>query len=117
MDWSAWIRISMADAGAWDDWLIDGRSMVPGATSGAVIMKMTRSTSMTSIYGTTLISDMLRRSRPPRIDVLAKGPAISARLTQQDVGKLLDEALEADRESVSLVDIAVVSDDSRDSRE
>ena len=34
----------------------DGRSITPGVTSGAVTMKMTSSTSITSTYGTTLIS-------------------------------------------------------------
>ena len=33
----------------------DGSSISPGVTSGAVTMKITSSTSITSMYGTTLI--------------------------------------------------------------
>ena len=39
----------------------DGNSISPGLTSGAVTMKITSSTSITSMYGTTLISFMSRR--------------------------------------------------------
>jgi hypothetical protein len=41
-----------------------GRSIMLGAMSGAVAMKMISSTSITSMKGTMLISLMVRRPRP-----------------------------------------------------
>jgi hypothetical protein len=42
-----------------------GRSIMLGAISGAVTMKMISSTSMTSMNGTMLISLMVRRTHRP----------------------------------------------------
>src|SRR5271166_6643962 len=57
------------------------------------------------------MSDMLRRTRPERIDELRIVPAMSARLPQEDVRELFDEALEAYCEAVGLVHVAVVGND------
>ncbi len=43
-----------------------GSSTTPGLVIGAVIMKMISSTSITSMYGTTLIWFIRRRERLPR---------------------------------------------------
>src|ERR1700754_1175889 len=94
-----------------------GRFTIDGATSGAVTMKMTSSTSMTSIYGTTLMSDMARRERPPRMLERIDEPAIVdslMRLALQDIRELFDEGLEADREAIDIVSVAVVCDHGRD---
>src|SRR5690349_4095035 len=73
--------------------------------SGAVIMKMTSSTSITSMYGTTLIW---------LIDLRGRIMACRSPLPLQDVGELLDERLEAGREAVHVVGVAVVRDDRGD---
>src|SRR4051794_1127652 len=89
-----------------------GRLTMDGATSGAVTMKMTSSTSITSIYGTTLMSDIARRERPPRM-LEEREPAIVdslVRLALQDVRELFDEGLEADRQTVDVVRVAVIRD-------
>src|SRR5918996_5021470 len=86
-----------------------GRSITAGVTSGAVTMKITSRTSITSTYGTTLISCI-----GPRF--LWRGitaPAFPYRLAVEDVGELLHEALEAVGEAVDVVRIAVVRDDRR----
>ena len=65
----------------------DGSSISPGMTSGAVTMKITSSTSITSMYGTTLIW---------LIDLRARRIVIEARRTTlalQDVRELFDERL------------------------
>src|SRR5262249_32260528 len=82
-----------------------GRLTMDGATSGAVTMKITSSTSITSIYGTTLMSDIARRERPPRMLERSEEPAIVDSLmglALQDVRELFDEGLEADREAVDI---------------
>ncbi|MNO05253.1 hypothetical protein D3C81_2265700 [compost metagenome] len=47
-------------------WATEGRSTTAGFTMGAATMKMTSSTSITSMYGTTLMSALARRREPPR---------------------------------------------------
>src|SRR5579863_530557 len=94
-----------------------GRLTMEGATSGAVTMKMTSSTSMTSMYGTTLMSAIARRERPPRMLERLVEPAIEyslMRLALQNVRKLFDEGLEADREAIDVVCVAIVGDHGRD---
>jgi hypothetical protein len=56
----------MAVSGFWDDCPTRGRSMVPVTIMGAVTIKIMSRTSVTSIYGTTLISLNDRRDRRPR---------------------------------------------------
>src|SRR6202012_2957211 len=95
-----------------------GRLTIDGATSGAVTMKMTSSTSITSMYGTTLMSAIARRERPPRM-LLERvvEPAIVdslMRLALKDIRELFDEGLEADREAIDIVSVAVVRADGRD---
>src|SRR5581483_6791380 len=83
-------------------------------------MKMTSRTSMTSMYGTTLMSAIARRERPPRMLDRLVEPAIAyslMRLALQDVRELFDECLEADREAIDVVGVAVIGDDGRDRRE
>src|SRR6478735_4038519 len=92
-----------------------GKLMMDGETSGAVTMKMTSSTSITSIYGTTLMSDIARRELPRMLERVGP-PAIAdslVRLTLQDVRELFDEGLEADRQTVDIVRVAVVCDHRR----
>src|SRR5215475_1706691 len=89
-----------------------GRFTIDGATSGAVTMKITSSTSITSMYGTTLMSAIARRERLPRM-LERTEPAIVdslVRLTLQDVRELFDEGFEADREAIDVVRVAVVGD-------
>src|SRR3982750_1350206 len=90
-------------------------TLMPSASSGAVIMKMMSSTSITSMYGTTLISPMsLRRRRgcaaamaPPSGGRAATGVAL------QDGGELFHERVVAQFEAAHLVRIAVVGDHRR----
>src|SRR5258707_7516910 len=85
-----------------------GRLTIDGATSGAVTMKITSNTSITSMYGTTLMSDIARRERPPRmldrigVPAIAQFP-LSVSLPLQDVREFFDEGLEADRQAVDVV--------------
>src|SRR5215471_17059435 len=90
----------------------DGSSISPGLTSGAVTMKITSSTSITSMYGTTLIWLIGLRTRLMCAPTLAasfcneaaslpqEGAQFVARvgpsprmssLPLEDVGELLDE--------------------------
>src|SRR5678809_518401 len=87
-----------------------GRSMTAGVTSGAVTMKITSSTSITSTYGTMLISCMGPRLR-------SAGIPLPHRLPVKDVGELFHEALEAVAEPVDVVRIAVVGDHRRNGGE
>ena len=109
-DRSAWTTTSSGAIGGCVALPTDGRSIWPGFTSGAVTMKITSSTSITSMYGTTLIS-FIRRRRGTAFDHHRAG------LPLQDVGELLHEALEADREPVDVVRVAVVGDHRRNRRE
>src|SRR5258708_8874840 len=78
-------------------------------------MKITSSTSITSTYGTMLISFMRRRARiasGPRRFVRAREPRLG--LPLQDVGELLHEALEAHGEAVDPVGEAAAGHDGRE---
>src|SRR5689334_16316779 len=77
-----------------------GNVISPGVISGAVIMKITSSTSITSMYGTTLIW---------LIDL--RGRRIALPLPLQDVGEFFDERFEACRQTVDVVRIPVIGDD------
>jgi hypothetical protein len=79
-------------------------------------MKMMSSTSITSMYGTTLISDLSLRRRPRMLllNAMVLSSSRSARLALQDVREFLDEAFEADREAVDVVGEAVVRHHCRD---
>src|SRR5260221_6043381 len=79
-----------------------GRSMTAGVTRGAVTMKITSSTSMTSTYGTMLISLIVPRRRR------TAGIALPHGLAVEDVRKLFHEALETVGEPVDVVRVAVV---------
>src|SRR6201996_2045446 len=92
-----------------------GRLTIDGATSGAVTMKSTSSTSITSIYGTTLMSAIARRERLPRM-LEEREPAIVDSLlclALQDVREFFDESLEADCQTVDIVRVAVVGNHGR----
>src|SRR3984885_3210872 len=93
-----------------------GRLMMDGETSGAVTMKMTSSTSITSMYGTTLMSDMARRGLPRMLERIGPPAILNSlvSLTLQDVRELFDKRFEADREAVDIVCVAVVGDHGRD---
>src|SRR3954469_5268967 len=84
-----------------------GRSITEGVMSGAVTMKMTSSTSITSMYGTTLISCI-----GPRLRRRAAMPLLH-RLPVKDVRELFHEALEAVGEPLDVVRVAVVRDHRR----
>src|SRR3989442_7256261 len=85
--------------------------MMAGVTSGAVTMKITSSTSMTSTYGTMLMSCI-----GPRLRCRA-GMALFHRLAMEDVGELLHEALEAVAQALDVVRVAVVRHHRRDGGE
>src|SRR5471032_483458 len=87
-----------------------GRLMMEGETSGAVTMKMTSNTSITSMYGTTLMSDMARRELPRMLERIGPPAILNSlvSLTLQDVRELFDKRFEADREAVDIVCVAVI---------
>src|SRR5712691_2061159 len=85
--------------------------MTAGVTSGAVTMKITSSTSMTSTYGTMLMSCI-----GPRLRRRA-GMSLLHRLAMEDVGELLHEALEAIAQALDVVRVAVVRYHRRDGGE
>src|SRR6185369_5409932 len=90
-------------------------TFTPSVSSGAVIMKMISSTSITSMYGTTLISAMRRRRR-----VVCCALAMSdlrTRVALQDGGELLHECVVAQLEAAHGVGISVVGDHRGDRRE
>src|SRR5690348_6151199 len=82
----------------------DGSCISPGAISGAVIMKITSSTSITSMYGTTLIW---------LIGLRARRMARRSSLSLKNVRELLDERLEPHCQPVYVVREAVVRDHRR----
>src|SRR5207249_10456422 len=100
--WSALTKISIGTTRGWLALSTVGRSMMAGVTSGAVTMKITSSTSITSTYGTMLMSCI-----GPRLRCRA-GMALLHRLAMVDVGELLHEALEAVAKALDVVRIAVV---------
>src|SRR5512142_3181164 len=105
----------------------------PRLSSGAVTMKMISSTSITSMYGTTLISALsLRRLRLPYVCIRrlqrsrARGGVrgsrpsdglVHVRLTREDRGELLDERVVAKADPLELRRVAVVGPDRRDRSE
>src|SRR2546426_3180197 len=106
--WSARTKISIGTTRGWLALSTVGRSMMAGVTSGAVTMKITSSTSMTSTYGTMLMSCI-----GPRLRRRA-GMALLHRLAMEDVGELLHEALEAVAQALDVVRVAVVRHHRRD---
>src|SRR5690606_407353 len=84
-----------------------GTSIEPVWIIGAVTMKITSRTSITSMYGTTLIWFIRRRWR------MGDSLPCSAQVTLQDVRELFHEALETDADAVDVVREAVVGHDSR----
>src|SRR5574343_277662 len=84
----------------------EGRSTEPVVIIGVATMKMTSRTSMTSMYGTTLISFFRRRWRM----------ALS-HLALDDVGELFHERLVAGGQTVAVVREAVVGKHGGDRRE
>src|SRR5574343_243380 len=84
----------------------EGRSTEPVVIIGVATMKMTSRTSMTSMYGTTLISFFRRRWRM----------ALS-HLALDDVGELFHERLVAGGQTVDVVREAVVGEHGGDRRE
>src|SRR2546426_6378823 len=109
--WSALTKISIGTRRGWLALSTVGRSMMAGVTSGAVTMKITSSTSMTSTYGTMLMSCI-----GPRLRCRA-GMALLHRLAMEDVGELLHEALEAVAQALDVVRVAVVRHHRRDGGE
>src|SRR6202050_1722458 len=83
-------------------------TLTPSLSNGAVIMNMIRSTSMTSMYGTTLISPINRRRRCGVGISLSLHPSGSVAL--QDGGELFDEGIEAQLQTADLIGKAVVGD-------
>src|SRR5438067_3090817 len=94
----------------WPAFSTVGRSITAGVISGAVTMKMTSSTSITSTYGTMLISCIGPRRR-------SAGISSSHRLAVEDVRELLHEALEAIAEALDVVRVAVIGHHRRDGGE
>src|ERR1700730_8745915 len=88
-----------------------GSCTSPGVISGAVTMKITSSTSITSIYGTTLIWLIDLRGR--RMSGLVQR---KSSLSLQDVRELFDECLESRGQTIDVVGVAVIGDDGRDRR-
>src|SRR4051812_18168535 len=94
-------------------------TLMPSVSSGAVIMKMISSTSITSMYGTTLISPMRRRRRPP-VCTDAMGKPLSsgpAGVALQDGGELLHEGVVAQLQPADRVGVAVIGDHRGNRRE
>src|SRR5262245_43165162 len=90
---------------------------MPWVSSGAVIMKMISSTSITSMYGTTLISCAslrLRRVVAAATSAASRGLAGLAQAALEDAGQLLGKGVEAVLEAVDLVGEEVVGHDGRD---
>src|SRR5688572_30061824 len=102
----------------------------PRFNSGAVTMKMISSTSITSMYGTTLMSALSRRlrmRRPVAVWAMAvlswysvqrpkwtMGSIVQVRLPLQDRGELLAEGVVARSDAVDLGGEAVVRPHRRD---
>src|SRR5271165_1244360 len=80
-------------------------TLTPSLSSGAVIMKMTSSTNMTSIYGTTLISPIsLRRSTRAMLRLGRAGRAVAL----QDRRELFHEGVEPQLQAAHLIGESVV---------
>src|ERR1700733_535913 len=119
--WFAWAAIGSAAA--------FGRStLMPWVNSGAVIMKTISSTSITSIYGTTLMSPMSRRLPLVRAGISAPCPHRRRRgwtgtgrypgrttpgIALQNGRQLLHECVVAQFEAARLIGVAVIGHDRR----
>ena len=90
-------------------------TLTPSFSSGAVIMNMTRSTNITSMYGTTLISPMSLRRRGLPAMRLPRRPARRP-VALQNGGELLHEGVEAQFQAAHLVGEPVVGHHGRDGR-
>src|SRR5690606_1304639 len=89
-------------------------------SSGAVTMKMINSTSMTSMYGTTLISDLsLRRLRRPMALMAdsSRGSVVYAGLALQDGAELVGKGLKTNGHALHARREAVVGPHRRDGHE
>src|SRR3989475_12292090 len=109
--WSARTKISIGTTRGWLALSTVGGSVRAGGTSGGVTMKITSSTSMTSTYGTMLMSCI-----GPRLPCRA-GTALLHRLAMEAVGELIHEALEAVAQALDVVRVAVVRHHRRDGGE
>src|SRR5262245_10697186 len=86
--------------------------------SGAVTMKMMSSTSITSMYVTTFISDIRRRRLRSRFTLMADPLCPSGmRLALEDGRKFLDEDVVAGVQALDVVRVAVIADDGRNGGE
>src|ERR1017187_513044 len=100
-----------------------GRStLMPWVSNGAVIMNTISSTSITSMYGTTLMSPISRRLPLVRAGISAPGAARRGRghaggsapgIPLQNSRQLLHERVVAQLQSTRLVGVAAVGHDSR----
>src|SRR6476620_8046772 len=90
-------------------------TFTPSVSSGAVIMKMINSTSITSMYGTTLISAMRRRRRVVCCTLAMSD--LGARVALQDGGELFHERVVAQFEPADGVGVTVVGDHRGNRRE
>src|SRR5260221_6713943 len=82
-------------------------TLTPSLRSGAVIMKMTSSTSMTSMYGTTLISPISLRRRTSLAIALRLGHA-RRDVALQNRRELLHEGVEPQFQAADLIGQSVV---------
>src|SRR6185295_7888937 len=87
-------------------------TLMPCVRSGAVIMKMMSNTSITSMYGTTLISPMSLRPRL-RVD-FGISDCPRGRVPLQDGGEFLHEGVVTQLEASDLIGVTVVGDHRRD---
>src|SRR4051812_13946307 len=104
---------SSGATGGLDALPIDGNSTCPGLMSGAVTMNITSSTSITSMYGTTLIWFMSRRVLRRSISMIDSPsfhPSLLA-LTLKDVGKFFHERIESRRKPVKIARETIVGHD------
>src|SRR6185436_8952072 len=85
-------------------------TLTPSASNGAVIMKMMSSTSITSMYGTTLISPMRRRRRVFFWTEAMSSSLRATRVALQDGGELFHERVVAQLQAAHLVGVPVVCD-------
>src|SRR6266850_2224124 len=111
---SALTNTSSGTTRGWPAFSTLGRSITAGVMSGAVTMKITSSTSITSTYGTMLISCIGPRLRSAG---MGKSAPLPHGLPLEDVRELLHEALEAVAQAVDVMRVAVIGHDRRDGGE
>src|ERR1700676_1667153 len=90
-------------------------TLTPSLRSGAVIMKMTSNTNMTSMYGTTLISPISLRRRSGlgiglRLGRLGRLGRSGRAVAMQNRRELLDEGIKPQFQAAHLVGKPVVRD-------